>query len=121
MNKENNEDFFKIICKKYIDTMSKEMLLETENNKILHIFIEDEYIELKENGSINIQNYKDYLDGDFNVYEYDSYQELYKATIEDEILYDIEDLGLFDDNNKLIKLIEFDGRQHVFGPAGKWT
>ena len=108
MNKENNEDFFKIICKKYIDTMSKEMLLETENNKILHIFIEDEYIELKENGSINIQNYKDYLDGDFNVYEYDSYQELYKETIEDEILYDIEDLGLFDDNNKWDFYITFE-------------
>ena len=88
--------------------MSKEMLLETENNKILHIFIEDEYIELKENGSINIQNYKDYLDGDFNVYEYDSYQELYKATIEDEILYDIEDLGLFDDNNKWNFYITFE-------------
>ena len=58
MNKENNEDFFKIICKKYIDTMSKEMLLETENNKILHIFIEDEYIELKENGSINLLYHK---------------------------------------------------------------
>lgn len=31
------------------------------------------------------------------------------------------DFAIFDDNNKLIKLIEFDGRQHVFGPAGKWT
>ena len=89
MIKENDEEFLKSICKKYIDTMSKEMLLEADNKKILHIFIEDEYIELKEKGSINIQNYKNYLDGDFNVYEYDSYQELYKATIEDEILNDI--------------------------------
>ena len=30
---------------------------------------------LKEDGKINIQNYKDYLDGNFEVYEYDSYQE----------------------------------------------
>lgn len=43
---------------KYIDTMSKEMLLEADNKKILHIFIEDEYIELKENGQINNVNYK---------------------------------------------------------------
>ena len=45
MIKENDEEFFKSICKKYIDTMSKEMLLEADNKKILHIFIEDEYIE----------------------------------------------------------------------------
>lgn len=108
MIKENDEEFFKSICKKYIETMSKEMLLEADNKKILHIFIEDEYIELKEKGSINIQNYKDYLDGDFNVYEYDSYQELYKATIEDEILNDIEDLGLFDDNNQWNFYITFE-------------
>ena len=34
--------------------------------------IEDEYIKLKEEGKINNQNYKEYLDGNFNVYEYDS-------------------------------------------------
>ena len=108
MIKENNEEFFKNICQKYIDTMSKEMLLEADNKKILYIFIEDEYIELKEKGSINIQNYKDYLDGNFTVYQYDSYQELYKATIEDEILNDIEDLGLFDDNNQWNFYITFE-------------
>lgn len=108
MIKENDEEFFKNICQKYIDTMSKEMLLEADNKKILYIFIEDEYIELKEKGSINIQNYKDYLDGDFTVYQYNSYQELYKATIEDEILNDIEDLGLFDDNNQWNFYITFE-------------
>ena len=54
MIKQNDAEFFKNICKKYINTMSKEMILETDNKKILHIFIEDEYIELKENGKINI-------------------------------------------------------------------
>ena len=77
--------------------MSKEMLLEIDN-KILHIFIEDEYIKLKEEGKINNQNYKEYLDGNFNVYEYDSYQELYNSVIKVEIVYDLNDLELFDEN-----------------------
>ena len=31
------------------------------------------------------------------------------------------DFAIFDDNNNLIELIEFDGRQHFEGPDGKWT
>lgn len=30
------------------------------------------------------------------------------------------DFAIFDKNNNLIKLIEFDGRQHYFGPDGDW-
>ena len=54
---DEDEQFCKNVCQKYIDTMSKEMLLEIDN-KILHIFIEDEYINLKEEGKINNQNIK---------------------------------------------------------------
>lgn len=94
---DEDEQFCKNVCQKYIDTMSKEMLLEIDN-KILHIFIEDEYINLKEEGKINNQNYKEYLDEDFDVYEYDSYQELYNSVIKAEIAYDLNDLALFDEN-----------------------
>lgn len=107
MKKRSNENFYKSVCNKYINTMSKEVLLET-NNKVLHIFIEDEYIELKENGKINIQNYKEYLDGDFNVDEYDSYKDLYNSIIKDEVINDIEQLGLFDDNNNWNFYITFE-------------
>ena len=93
---DEDEQFCKNVCQKYIDTMSKEMLLEIDN-KILHIFIEDEYINLKEEGKINNQNYKEYLDEDFDVYEYDSYQELYNSVIKAEIAYDLNDLALFDE------------------------
>lgn len=31
------------------------------------------------------------------------------------------DFGILDKNNNLIKLIEFDGRQHYTGPEGGWT
>ena len=43
---DEDENFYKSVCKKYVGTMSKEMLLEIDN-KILHIFIKDEYIDLK--------------------------------------------------------------------------
>lgn len=31
------------------------------------------------------------------------------------------DFGILDEHNNLIKLIEFDGRQHFTGPEGNWT
>lgn len=113
MNKKNskkfNEDekFYKSVCEKYVETTSKEMLLEIDN-KILHIFIEDEYIDLKEDGKINIQNYKDYLDGNFEVYEYDSYQELYNSVVKDEVAYDLNDLELFDSNDEWVFYLSFE-------------
>lgn len=108
MIKENDEDFFKNICKKYINTMSKEMILETDNKKILHVFIEDEYIELKENGKINNHNYKDYLDGNFEIYEYNSYKELYDSVVKDEVAYDLNDLELFDSNDEWAFYLSFE-------------
>lgn len=98
-NNELNEEFYKNICNKYINTMSKEMLLEIDN-RIVHIFIEDEYINLKDNDVINAHNFRNYLDGNFEIYAYNSYQELCERLIKDEIFYDIKDLGLFDENNK---------------------
>ncbi len=109
---DEDEQFCKSVCKKYIDTMSKEMLLEI-NNKIIHIFIEDDYIELKEEGKINIQNYKEYLDGDFNIYEYNSYQELYNSLVKDEIAYDLNDLALFDEKGNWDFYITFEELKKV--------
>ena len=107
-----DEQFCKNVCQKYIDTMSKEMLLVIDN-KILHIFIEDEYINLKEEGKINNQNYKEYLDEDFDVYEYDSYQELYNSVIKAEIAYDLNDLALFDENGNWDFYITFEELKKV--------
>lgn len=102
-----NENFYKNICEKYIRTMSKEMLLEKEN-KVLHFFIEDEYIELKEKGKITVDNYEDYLDGNFNIYEYDFYKELFDGTIKDEIAYDLNDLALFNEKGEWDFYISFE-------------
>lgn len=112
MNEKNNEEFYKSICKKYVETMSKEMLFEVDND-IVHIFIEDEFINLKEEGKINNQNYQDYLDGNFQIYKYDSYQELYNSVVKDEVIYDINDLGLFDDNGKWNFYITFEELQRM--------
>lgn len=109
---DEDEQFCKNVCQKYIDTMSKEMLLEIDN-KILHIFIEDEYINLKEEGKINNQNYKEYLDEDFDVYEYDSYKELYNSVIKAEIAYDLNDLALFDENGNWDFYITFEELKKV--------
>ncbi len=109
---DEDENFYKSVCKKYVGTMSKEMLLKIDN-KILHIFIKDEYIDLKENGKINSKNYKDYLDGNFEVYEYNFYQELYNSTIKNEISYDLNDLELFDSNGKWNFYITFEELKKV--------
>ena len=104
---DKEEQFCKIICQKYIDTMSKEMLLE-KDDKILHIFIEDKYIKLKENGKITLDNYQNYLDGDFEVHEYCFYKDLFDGTIKDEIAYDLNDLELFNKDGKWDFYITFD-------------
>lgn len=109
---DKEEQFCKTVCQKYINTMSKEILLE-KNNKILHIFIEDEYIKLKEDGKINIDNYQDYLDKNFEIHEYDFYKELFDGTIKDEIAYDLNDLELFDKNGKWNFYISFDELREI--------
>ena len=109
---DEDEKFYKSVCEKYIGTMSKEMLLEIDS-KILHIYIEDEYIELKENGKINSNNYEQYLDGNFEVYEYNIYQDLYNSVIKDEIAYDLNDLALFDDKGNWDFYITFEELKKV--------
>lgn len=108
----NDEKFYKNICEKYIQTMSKEMLI-SKNNKILHIFIEDKYIDLKEDGKINKLNYEKYLDVNFEIYEYDSYEELYWSVVKEEIEHDLNDLELFDENGKWVFYISFEELKRI--------
>ena len=83
------------------------------DSKILHIYIEDEYIDLKEEGKINSSNYEQYLDGNFEVEEYYFYQELYNSMIKDEIAYDLNDLALFDDKGNWDFYITFEELKRV--------
>lgn len=106
------EKFCKSVCQKYVNTMSKEMLLET-NDKILHIYIGDEFIDLKEKGLINASNYEQYLDGNFEVEEYKFYKELYDSAIKNNIAYDLNDLELFDENDNWAFYITFEELKQV--------
>lgn len=104
----NIEDlFYKNICQKYIDSFSKEMLFE-KDNKIFHIFIDDDYIHLKEQGKITIDNYKNYLDNDYQVYKYDFYKEFFDGTVKVEVANDLNNLKLFDENDKWCFYITFE-------------
>lgn len=109
---DEDEQFYKNVCEKYVETMLKEMLLEIDD-KILHIYIKDEYIDLKENGEINSQNYKDYLDENFEIYKYNFYQDLYNSVIKNEIAYDLNDLPLFNYNGKWEFYITFEELQKM--------
>ena len=110
MQKNNDLDnkFYESVCKEYVKTMSKEMLLEDKKGKIFYIFIDDDYIKLKEKGKINLDNYKEYLDGNFEVEEYNSYEEIYNTSIKDNIAYDLNDLALFDENGNWDFYITFE-------------
>ncbi len=104
-----NEDeaFYKSVCEKYIKTMSKEVILEIDD-KILHFYIADEYIDLNSQGKINATNYEQYLDGNFEIEEYNFYHEFYTDVVKDNIAYDLNDLALFDDNGKWYFYITFE-------------
>ena len=109
---DEDEKFYKNICQKYAKTMLKEMLLE-KDNKILHIYVDDDYIKLKEKGKINNQNYKDYLDKNFEVYEYNFYQDFLNSTVKYEIYNDLNDLELFDENGNWNFYITFEELKKV--------
>ena len=96
----NTEDlFFKSICKKYINLFSNEMLLE-KNNRIIHVFIKDKYIPLKENDKITSENYKEYLDENYKVSEYDYYKDFFDETVKRKIVKDLNNFSLFNDKNQ---------------------
>ena len=102
-----DEQFFKNICKKYIDSTCREMIFE-KDSKIFHITIEDDYIPLKEEGKISINNFDKYIDGNSNIYKYENYKEFFNLYIRDEIDSDLNDLALFDEDNKWDFYITFD-------------
>lgn len=95
------EKFYKRICKNYIDTKDTELIFENKenNNAILHAYIDDEAIDLKYKGKININNFKEHLYDEESIYEYETYEDFYELYIKEEICCDIEDLGLFNSEN----------------------
>jgi len=81
--------------------MEAELIFENKenNNSILHAYIEDEAIDLKHEGKININNVKEYLLDEESIYEYETYEDFYEQYVRDGIHADIRDLGLFNGEN----------------------
>lgn len=107
-----DENFYKNVCQKYVNTMSKEMIIKTKKD-ILHIYIEDDYISLKENGKINKKNFKKYLDNNFGVYHYETYKELFDGYVRYEIACDFDDLELMDENKEWSFYISFEELKRI--------
>ncbi|MCI8548375.1 MAG: hypothetical protein HFJ38_05750 [Bacilli bacterium] len=109
---EEEEKFYESVCQKYVKTMSKEMIIKTKKD-ILHIYIEDDYIELKENGKINKKNFTKYLDNNFGVYHYETCKEFFDAYVKDCIAYDLDDLELMEGNGKWSFYISFEELKRI--------
>ena len=76
--------------------MQTQIILDNpDNNSVIHSYIGDEFIELKLDDKINIDNYKDYLLDEESTYEYNTYEDFYEEYVKDYIKVDVRDLGLF--------------------------
>lgn len=101
-----DEVFYKNICKKYIDTMTFERLLE--GNKIIHFWVDEEYVSFKVDSNITFDEIKHIRDNNYGIYEYSTYKELFDSVIKNEIYSDLHDLALFDEDGKWDFYITFE-------------
>ena len=93
---ENNqeEDIYKRVCNNYINTTSNMKVLE-EGKSILFFHIEDVYSDKKD--EINLTNYEEYLDKNYEINKYSNYKEMFEKNVKEEILIDFEDVGITDE------------------------
>ena len=120
---EIEEEMYKNICQKYVETISNEMLIEN-NNEVLHFLIDDKFISLKDKGEINVDNYKNNLDDYDCIYRYNTYKELYEDEINQEICNDIQNEGLINENKvwkfyltyEELKQINLEDKMRVYYP-----
>lgn len=105
------EQFYKIICHKYINKMSNEVLIEdTDNKEIIRILIDNKNIHLQDSGKINNSNYKKYYNKDFGIHRYDNYEDLFYTIIKDKIL-NSKDLKLINEKGEWIFGLSFEEMQ----------
>lgn len=100
---EKEENFYKQICNKYVETRGQHYIVE-DRDGIHYLELEDSYDE------VNVENYKELLkDGEDTIFN--TYKKLYKDIVEYNVYEDLQDknfgytLGNFYlSNNELIKL-----------------
>lgn len=91
---EFDENFYKKICKKYINTMNIDRLLE--GKRIIHFFVCGDYFSFKVDSDVTFDEVKHIMNKNYGIYEYSSYKDLFNAVIKKEIYVEIQNLGLFD-------------------------
>lgn len=101
------EEFYKKVCHVYMKATMNEMIIE-KNGKLLHIWIDCDNFEEREEGLINANNYKEYLDYDYGVYQYSCYKELYFRYVEEHLVDDLIELELFNEEHEWIFYMSFD-------------
>ncbi len=91
--KYRRNELYKRVCKGYISTISKELILENTRN-LHHITIQDKYIDKAQKGEINLSNYKKYLEDEMD-YTYKNYEEFFSNYVADGIKEDETDIGFY--------------------------
>lgn len=89
-----DENFYKNICKKYINTMNIDRLLEGE--RIIHFYVSGDYFSVKIDSDVTFDEIKHIRNKNYGIYDYSSYKDFFNAVIKKEIYVEIQNLGLFD-------------------------
>lgn len=101
------EEFYEKICRAYIDTMNLEWVAEDDGNgTVVHGYFENDDYASKNKSKVNNDNFSDIFYGQFTddyieaeepeYYSYQDWEEFYNEYVEDNIKYDLYDLGLDD-------------------------
>ena len=89
-----DEKFYEKICRAYINTVNLEWVTTNpeNNNSIVHGYFADDEDVIEQ---VTPENFKEITDGD-DYYEYETWEDFYYEYIEESILDDIEDIGVYD-------------------------
>lgn len=105
------EDFYEKICRAYVDTANLEWVTTSpeNNNSVVHGYFADDSTSAKWDygAKVTPENFKDVAyeghtdeeieNGDVEWYDYDTWEDFYEDYVKDEIIYDMEDMGVYSD------------------------
>lgn len=105
------EDFYEKICRAYVDTANLEWVTTNpeNNNSVVHGYFADDSTSAKWDygAKVTPKNFKDVAyeghtdeeieNGDVEWYDYDTWEDFYEDYVKDEIIYDMEDMGVYSD------------------------
>ena len=105
------EDFYEKMCRAYVDTANLEWVTTNpeNNNSVVHGYFADDSTSAKWDygAKVTPKNFKDVAyeghtdeeieNGDVEWYDYDTWEDFYEEYVKDEIIYDMEDMGVYSD------------------------